>query len=134
MRGGIELPRARHDREARDLDHGKACAGDFPVAGAARKPQDAPVIGDVQVAVRILSDARRGEAGNAPVPDPVEDASTSRSGLPGCTSPKTRGLALSGSASCSLSTKSRRDSGREVDEDTLGNLPGLFAASESSRV
>src|SRR5436189_2822479 len=57
VRGRVENPRTWHDCEACDLNHGQSRASGYPGSRAVGKAHNAPVIRDVQVPVRITSDA-----------------------------------------------------------------------------
>ena len=60
--GCIEFPRTWRDCKTCDLDHGQASACDLPIGRAIRQPQNAPVIGDIEVTPdRIKRDARGGK-------------------------------------------------------------------------
>ena len=60
MRRGVKFPRTWHDGESGDFNHGKVSAGDSPIAGAVRQPQNAPVVRDIEITGnRIKGDACR---------------------------------------------------------------------------
>src|ERR1044071_10069266 len=73
MRRGVKFPRTWHDGQSGDFNHGKVSASDFPIAGAVRQPQNAKVVGDIQIAGnRIKRDTRRGEVRKTWPSRPIE--------------------------------------------------------------
>ncbi len=58
---GIKLPRTWHDREAGNLDHGKASTGNCPARRAVSQSHDAEIVGDIEIAVRVGRDTCGGE-------------------------------------------------------------------------
>src|SRR2546423_15640125 len=59
VRRGVKFPRTWCDGQSVGFDLGKASACDPPIGRAIRQPQNAPIVGDIEItADRIKRDAR----------------------------------------------------------------------------